>query len=68
LFRSRDFNLSNTELLVLVTPHIVDPIKAAAPAPPLPKTVVPFLDNGKFDKQYPENKQSDPANPAASAQ
>ena len=26
LFRSRSINRSNTELLVLVTPHIVDPV------------------------------------------
>ena len=58
LFRSRNFNKSNTELLVLVTPHIMDPVHADTPAAELPKMPVPFLDINKFDKQAPGNKQA----------
>lgn len=57
LFRSRNINKSNTELVVLVTPHIVDPIKVTTPAPPLPKPVTPYLDQQKYDKQIPGNPE-----------
>ena len=57
LFRSRSINKTNTELLVFVTPHIVDPIRAEAAVPPAPKPVVPFLDQKKFDEQAPGNKK-----------
>ncbi len=57
LFRSRNINKSNTELLVFVTPHIVDPVRVATTLPTEPKLSVPFLDNKKFDQQSPGNKQ-----------
>jgi pilus assembly protein CpaC len=57
LFRSRSINKNNTELLVLVTPHIIDPIHSATPAPPLPKITTPFLDQQQFDKSSPGNKE-----------
>jgi pilus assembly protein CpaC len=53
LFRSRSVNKSNTELLVLVTPHIVDPVHSTAPAPSGPQPTVPFLEKDKFDRQVP---------------
>ena len=58
LFRSRNINKNNTELLVFVTPHIVDPVRVETPAPPVPKTPVPFLDNQTFDEQNPASKQA----------
>ena len=57
LFRSRSINKTNTELLVFVTPHIVDPIRAEAAVPATPKPSVPFLDQKKFDEQAPGNKK-----------
>ncbi len=57
LFRSRSINKSNTELLVLVTPHIVDPVHVDTPVPAAPKLAVPFLDPAKFDKEAPGNKE-----------
>ncbi len=57
LFRSRSINKNNTELLVLVTPHIVDPVHADMPPAAPPKLAVPFLDPAKFDKQVPGNKE-----------
>lgn len=58
LFRSKSINKSNTELLVFVTPHIVDPVRVETPVTAAPKPVVPFLDVEKFDKQAPGNKQA----------
>ena len=57
LFRSRNITKSNSELLVMVTPHIIDPVHQETSAPPLPKPVVPFLDLQKFDKTAPGNKE-----------
>src|SRR5438270_4019376 len=48
LFRSRSINRSNTELVVIVTPHVIDPVRAVAAVPPLPKSVTPYLDVPKF--------------------
>jgi pilus assembly protein CpaC len=56
-FRSRSINKTNNELLVFVTPHIVDPVRVATTAPVEPKPAVPFLDQKKFDKQTPGNKE-----------
>jgi pilus assembly protein CpaC len=53
LFRSKMLNRSNSELVVIVTPHLVDPIHAATPPPPEPKPDIPYLDNGSFDKGLP---------------
>ncbi len=55
LFRSKNINKNNTELLVMVTPHIIDPVHQETSAPPIPKPAVPFLDQSKFDKQSPGN-------------
>ena len=57
LFRSRSVNKTNNELLVFVTPHIVDPVHIATTAPAQPKLAVPFLDKKKFDEQVPGNKE-----------
>ena len=53
LFRSRSVSRTNSELLVLVTPHIVDPVGAATAAPALPQAPIPFLDVPKFDSAIP---------------
>jgi pilus assembly protein CpaC len=53
LFRSKIINRSNSELVVLVTPHIVDPVHVETPAPTEPKPVIPYLDNPNFDKTLP---------------
>jgi pilus assembly protein CpaC len=57
LFRSRSISKTNSELLVMVTPHIIDPVHQDTSAPPVPKPVVPFLDLPKFDKDAPGHKQ-----------
>jgi len=71
LFRSKSINKSNTELMVFVTPHIVDPVHSSAPPPAEPKLSVPLLDDKKFDKTSPGHKelentpQNTPQNPGA---
>jgi pilus assembly protein CpaC len=49
LFRSREINTTFTELMVIITPVIVDPLTNAAPLAPLPKDVVPNLNEAQFD-------------------
>jgi len=63
LFRSKNINRNTTELMVLVTPHIVDPVHAPGAAPQPPNPPVPFLDAPKFDQALPEH-----ANPETPAQ
>src|SRR5947199_635154 len=61
LFRSRNINKSNTELLVLVTAHIIDPVDTATPPPANPKLSVPFLDRPKFDEHIPGHDKTESA-------
>ena len=59
LFKSRSVNLTNTELLVLVTPTIVDPVGGQ---PPAPQGEVSFptknLDLPTFDKGLPDGAKT----------
>ena len=57
LFRSRNINKNNTELLVMVTPHIVDPVRQETTPPQIPKPALPFLDQPKFDRGNPGNAE-----------
>jgi pilus assembly protein CpaC len=50
LFRSKSFNRSNTELMVMVTPSIVDPVGEEQPVPQSPKQAVHNLDDQAFDR------------------
>lgn len=52
LFKSRSVNKTNSELIVIVTPTIVDPLTANA-SPELPKMPAPFMDPTQFDKTVP---------------
>lgn len=52
-FKSRIVNRSNGELVVLVTPRVVDPVKLdLKPALP-PAAPIKFLDDPEFDKRLP---------------
>lgn len=53
LFRSRNLNQSNTELLVLVTPRIVDPLKSGVQTAAEPLAPIPYLNTLKYDKSLP---------------
>jgi pilus assembly protein CpaC len=55
LFRSKNINHSTVELVVIVTPTIVDPLTDTA-VPWEPKLPVPLLDPHKFDKSTTKQK------------
>jgi len=57
LFHSHSKNLTSSELLVVVTPTIVDPLGVPTPVPLLPKPVVPGLDPNRFDQHFPGSHQ-----------
>jgi pilus assembly protein CpaC len=48
-FRSRSINKTNSELVVIVTPTIIDPLTMTTP-PQVPKMPAPFMDPKAFDK------------------
>lgn len=58
LFRSRSINKTNTELLVLVTPVIVDPLSENVAAPPLPTMPIHALENREFDRKVGNKSDS----------
>lgn len=63
LFQSRSVNKSKTELLVVVTPEIVEPIPAGEKPPSIPMPL-PFLKESKdFRPQNPEPAADHPAAP-----
>ena len=53
LFRSKSINKTNSELVVIVTPSIVDPASAENIPPPLPKAPTKPLDPTSFDSKIP---------------
>lgn len=59
LFKSRNVSKSNTELMVIVTPIIVDPLAAPTAAPETPKMPFENLNPSKFDDSI---KRKEPAN------
>jgi len=50
LFQSKNVNRSRTELLVIVTPHIIDPVRAGGVPPAMPKAPIQNLDVERYDK------------------
>ncbi len=59
LFRSKSYNRTNTELLVLVTPTIVDPLAENVVAIPTVKMPIKNLEASDFDRTL--NQKSNPA-------
>jgi pilus assembly protein CpaC len=57
LFKSRDINKSFTELMVIITPVLVDPLTQPTPVPPLPKEAVPNLNPGQFDLSLKSHRE-----------
>ena len=51
LFKSKAVNHANTELIVIVTPTIIDPLNLPTPVEPTP--VIPLLNPPAFDKLLP---------------
>jgi pilus assembly protein CpaC len=61
LFRSKNLNHTTSELIVIVTPTIVDPLgNPIGPPTSIPAWPVPFLNPGKFDQGLPEEKGATP--------
>jgi pilus assembly protein CpaC len=57
LFRSKGVDRSNTELLVIVTPTIVDSPAVASVEPQLPKTPYQSVTPENFDKGVGDKKK-----------
>ena len=57
LFRSKSYQRSRTELMILVTPRITDPVASGAQVTTTPSLVVPYLSKPNFDKGQPGRKQ-----------
>lgn len=57
LFRSRSLNNTDTELLVLVTPTIIDPVNQGTPSQKTPEFPLPMLDKPKFDDSLDGKKK-----------
>jgi pilus assembly protein CpaC len=57
LFRSKNVNHSTVELMVLVTPSVIDPLTDAT-VPALPKLPVPVLDPKQFDNKMGKQKSA----------
>jgi pilus assembly protein CpaC len=53
LFRSRSVNALNSELMVIVTPTIVDPVAEPTTAPALPQMPIAPLGQQQFDTNVP---------------
>jgi len=53
LFRSRSVTALNSELLVIVTPTLVDPVAEPTAAPALPRMPIAPLGQQQFDTQVP---------------
>lgn len=64
LFKSKNFTHSITELMVIVTPSIIDPLTETE-KPVEPKLPVPNMDPAAFDQQWNKKKQAaiQPAQP-----
>jgi pilus assembly protein CpaC len=58
LFRSRSVNQTNSELIVIVTPFIVDPAAAPTAAPEPPKMPIAPLGDKQFDTKVPHGNGS----------
>jgi pilus assembly protein CpaC len=56
LFKSKNTQTTTTDLIVIVTANIVDPLSLPGPAPELPKTVTPYLDKSIYDTSMPKKE------------
>lgn len=66
LFKTRSVTRSNSELIVFVTPHIIDPIKGSTPPGLPPANPIKFLENPSFDKELPYKPKPGEPNPPVS--
>jgi pilus assembly protein CpaC len=57
LFRSKNNTKTTTDLMVIVTPEIVDPLSTPLPPPLPPKVVLPYMDKPQFDRGIQPKKK-----------
>jgi pilus assembly protein CpaC len=57
LFRSKTLTRSNSELIVLVTPHLIDVASTSVKTRSLPAVAIPFMKPSKFDQDMPGQKE-----------
>jgi pilus assembly protein CpaC len=62
LFRSKNVNHSTVELMVIVTPFLVDPLSDTT-SPVAPKLPVPLLEQDQFDKKFEKKNSASPSQP-----
>ena len=62
LFKSKNVTHSTTELVVIITPTLVDPLSDTA-EPVEPDIPIPTLNRGTFDKSLGKNRNPQPAAP-----
>jgi cell division septation protein DedD len=62
LFKSKNVNHSTTELVVIVTPTLVDPLTETG-EPAQPDLPIPTLNSGKFDKSLGKDLNPHPSAP-----
>lgn len=55
LFRSKNLNRSTMELIVIVTPKIIDTLSNGSQPPSAPEMPVPPLEPKAFDRNWPKN-------------
>jgi pilus assembly protein CpaC len=67
LFRSKNFNHSVVELVIIVTASVVDPLNSPAASTAEPKFVVPNLDSNSFDSSTVGKSRAGAAQPASPA-
>ena len=69
LFRSKNFNHSVTELVIIVTAFVVDPLNSGfETSPSEPTFIVPNLDTGAFDASARGRSGAPPSSPAPQPQ
>ena len=56
-FRSKSNQRTRSELVVLVTPRIVDPVRGGAETPSTVKPAIPYMEEPKFDRGLPGHKE-----------
>ena len=55
LFKSKSVQKSNTDLMVLVTPHIIDPVQSGVQQTAVPAPAIPFMNKPRFDTGLPND-------------
>ena len=68
LFRSKNFNHSVVELVIIVTATVVDPLTPSQAEPAQPKMAVPNLDSNAFDGKAHNKPQAGISAPAPQTQ